>query len=81
MSRPILTDWVPEIAAGSSFGFADLSTAAPPASATAGGWSSQKTYPRLLGDVTGDGKADVVAFANDGVYVLDATLALLGPST
>jgi hypothetical protein len=33
------------------------------------GWSSQDVYPRLMGDVNGDGLADIVAFANSGVYV------------
>ncbi len=37
--------------------------------ATAGGWASQDTYPRLTGDVNGDGRGDIVAFAQDGVYV------------
>jgi hypothetical protein len=40
---------------------------------SAGGWSSQNVYPRLLGDVNGDGKADIVAFGNDGVTVSLAT--------
>jgi subtilisin family serine protease len=35
----------------------------------AGGWTSQNVYPRLTGDVNGDGKADVVAFGNKAVYV------------
>jgi hypothetical protein len=35
----------------------------------AGGWYSQDTYPRLLADVTGDGKADMVAFGHRGVQV------------
>ncbi|MEB3340761.1 VCBS repeat-containing protein [Okeania sp.] len=34
-----------------------------------GGWSSQDKYPRQLADVNGDGRADIVGFANDGVYV------------
>ena len=33
----------------------------------AGGWSSGNLYPRLLGDITGDGSADIVAFAQGGV--------------
>jgi hypothetical protein len=33
------------------------------------GWGSQNTVPRMLADVNGDGYADIVAFANDGVYV------------
>jgi uncharacterized repeat protein (TIGR01451 family) len=35
----------------------------------AGGWSSDNTYPRALADVDGDGKADIVGFGADGVYV------------
>lgn len=34
----------------------------------AGGWTV-KDHPRLLADVNGDGKADIVGFANDGVYL------------
>jgi hypothetical protein len=29
----------------------------------AGGWSSQDTFPRTVGDVNGDGKGDVVGLA------------------
>jgi hypothetical protein len=36
---------------------------------TAGGWTDQNTFPRLLGDVNGDGKADIVAFGNNATYV------------
>ncbi|WP_336660580.1 FG-GAP-like repeat-containing protein [Leucobacter sp. USHLN153] len=36
------------------------------------GWSSA-SHPRTLVDVTGDGKSDVVGFANDGVYVATST--------
>ena len=35
---------------------------------TAGGWRVDK-HPRFLADVNGDGKEDVVGFANNGVYV------------
>jgi hypothetical protein len=34
----------------------------------AGGWTSQDLYPRLLGDVNGDGRADIVGFGAAGVY-------------
>ncbi len=36
---------------------------------SAGGWTSNNSFPRRLADVNGDGKADIVGFANDGVYV------------
>ena len=39
----------------------------------AGGWSSQDAAPRLLADVNGDGKEDVVGFGGAGVYVALAT--------
>ena len=34
-----------------------------------GGWTNQNSYPRYLADVNGDGKADIVGFAHQGVYV------------
>jgi len=34
----------------------------------AGGWQINK-HPRLLGDITGDGKPDIVGFGDAGVYV------------
>ena len=37
--------------------------------AQTGGWSSQNRYPRELADVNGDGKPDIVGFAQSGVYV------------
>jgi hypothetical protein len=45
--------------AKNSFGFA----------AAGGGWSSGGLYPRMLGDVNGDGLADLVGFGSAGVYV------------
>lgn len=39
---------------------------------TADGWSTRQ-HPRTLVDVNGDGRADVVGFANDGVYVATST--------
>ncbi|MBV9583406.1 MAG: VCBS repeat-containing protein [Alphaproteobacteria bacterium] len=39
---------------------------------SAGGWSSQDLFPRALGDVTGDGRADIVGFASNGVVVAQA---------
>jgi len=40
---------------------------------SAGGWSSNDTYPRTLADVDGDGRADIVGFSSAGVYVSRAT--------
>jgi Cadherin domain/FG-GAP-like repeat/RTX calcium-binding nonapeptide repeat (4 copies)/Haemolysin-type calcium binding protein related domain len=37
------------------------------------GWTSDNLYPRLLGDVNGDGMADIVGFGSGGVYVALAT--------
>jgi Ca2+-binding RTX toxin-like protein len=39
----------------------------------AGGWSSDNLYHRELADVNGDGKADIVGFGSNGVYVALAT--------
>jgi hypothetical protein len=38
----------------------------------AGGWRIDQ-HPRMLADVNGDGKADVVGFGNEGVYVSVST--------
>jgi Ca2+-binding RTX toxin-like protein len=34
-----------------------------------GGWASFDQYPRQLADVNGDGRADIVGFGSDAVYV------------
>ena len=39
----------------------------------AGGWTSQDEYPRMVGDVNGDGMADIVGFSRGGVAVSLAT--------
>ena len=36
--------------------------------AAAGGWVSQDQTPRVLGDVNGDGRADIVGFGFAGAY-------------
>ena len=36
---------------------------------SAGGWSSQNTTPRTVGDVNGDGRADIIGFGANGTYV------------
>jgi hypothetical protein len=38
-----------------------------------GGWLRQGLYPRLVGDVNGDGRADIVACGQSGVYVSFST--------
>jgi hypothetical protein len=47
--------------------------------AGAGGWISQTLYPRLLGDVNGDGKMDIVAFGRYATYVSLSTGAGFAP--
>jgi len=42
-------------------------------SPAAGGWGDNDRYPRTLADIDGDGRADLIGFAEDGVYVALAT--------
>ncbi|WP_194539872.1 FG-GAP repeat domain-containing protein, partial [Pseudovibrio japonicus] len=35
----------------------------------ASGWSSQDLYPRMLADINGDGRADIVGFNQDATFV------------
>lgn len=35
----------------------------------AGNWTDSDKFPRYAADVNGDGRADIIGFANDGVYV------------
>ena len=51
--------FAPPTAATTAFGF----------NASAGGWSSNDRYPRVIGDVNGDNRSDIIGFGNDGVYV------------
>ena len=57
------------------------------AGAAGGGWVSQDVYPRVLGDVNGDGNADIIGFGSAGAFTAlsqgdgtfaAATLALHG---
>ncbi|EDO25527.1 predicted protein, partial [Nematostella vectensis] len=41
--------------------------------ASAGGWSNNSTYPRMVTDINGDGLADIVGFASPGVFVSTST--------
>lgn len=43
------------------------------------GWTNQAIYPRLLGDIDGDGWADIVAFGTSGVSVARSTGAGFAP--
>jgi hypothetical protein len=45
-----------------------------------GGWSSQNLYPHFMADVNGDGKSDIVGFAQSGVYVSINTSSLISVS-
>jgi len=45
---------------------------------SAGGWTSQNTYPRMVGDVNNDGRADMVGCGNKGVYVALSTGSTFG---
>ena len=67
---------------GGSFATPALVTTAFGASAGAGGWPSNDRHLRLLADVNGDGRADIVGFGNDGVYVsLSAANGSFGATT
>jgi hypothetical protein len=35
---------------------------------SAGGWASQDRFPRMLADINGDGRDDIVGFGGDGVW-------------
>ncbi len=41
----------------------------PPLTRTLGGWTDNNNYPRVLGDVNGDGRADIVGFGDTFVFV------------
>jgi hypothetical protein len=44
---------------------------------TAGGWTSQDTYPRHLADLNGDKFDDIVGFGEAGTYVALSNTVLL----
>lgn len=65
-----------------SFGAPVLASTEFGASASAGGWSSNDRYPREMADVNGDGRADIVGFGENGVYVaLSRADGTFAPST
>ncbi|MFN7923760.1 MAG: VCBS repeat-containing protein [Bryobacteraceae bacterium] len=47
----------------------------------AGTWTNSELYPRTAADADGDGKADIVGFANDGVYVALSSGNAFRPAT
>ncbi len=64
-----LGTWVAHGNGNGTFDPAEFSFENFGASALAGGWASDDTYPRLVADVTGDHKADAVGFGSSGVYI------------
>jgi hypothetical protein len=44
-------------------------TSSPPLTKSLGGWTDNNNYPRVLGDVNGDGRADIVGFGDTFVFV------------
>ena len=54
-------------------GFGQYALRTPAFGAVSDGWSSNDRFPRLLGDVNGDGRADIVGFGAAGTFVALAT--------
>src|SRR5262249_42764174 len=59
--------------AGAPSGFASPAFQLSAFGTSAGGWSSNDTYPRELADVNGGGMADIVGFSSAGAYESLAT--------
>ncbi len=57
---------------GTAFAPSFLGLASFGTNGAAGSWSSDNNVPRRLGDVNGDGMADIIGFGGDGVYVATA---------
>lgn len=60
---------------GSPSVFSAASFVSSPFGSASGGWSNNDSYPRVLGDINGDNRADIIGFGAAGTYV---TLALPG---
>jgi hypothetical protein len=54
---------------GGSFGSAFRAISEFGSSVTGGGWTSNGIYPRTAADVNGDGRADLIGFGDERVYV------------
>ena len=67
--------------ADGTFGQPSFEFASFGSSIDAGGWTSQDRYPRLVADVTGDGKADIVGFGAADVYIAIAQPPAILPVT
>ncbi|RYY44911.1 MAG: hypothetical protein EOP59_05370 [Sphingomonadales bacterium] len=51
------------------FGATTLAVASFGSSAEAGGWADNRTYPRVMADVNGDGREDIIGFGGAGTYI------------
>lgn len=69
------------LSSGANFGSPSLWAKNYGTSSSAGGWTSHEQYPRLLADVNGDGKADVVGFGALGAYVALSNGTSFGTAT
>jgi hypothetical protein len=49
--------------------FGDPIASSPGFTKSLGGWTDNNNYPRVVGDVNGDGRADIVGFGETEVYV------------
>ena len=49
--------------------FGDPIASSPPLTKTLGDWTDNNNYPRVVGDVNGDGRADIVGFGDTFVFV------------
>lgn len=68
IERMEFADAAYELRATGQFGAAALVSGTYGSSASAGGWANNDTFPRLVGDIDGDGRADLVGFGSLGVY-------------
>ena len=52
-----------------TFGALTVDIATFGTAATAGSWATENSYPRMLGDITGDGRSDILGFGDSGIYL------------